>query len=396
MDHLPVTRPLAQWIIAGILIASLLILFLALRLPKVASLRPSARRSPSKRIGLVLIALILILSVTLMWPVMRPSPHDLRNWRSLVPEWMVQGFVLTGLAAAPLTPINPDVSGDGQVDVDDVQQVAACWMLAPGTPSCRSALDLNHDSAIDMLDISLVTGAWGRSFTRLVESSPMNGETGVGMLRETILRFSAPLDSAGVIESNFAAQFAGQSIARRLYLSADLKSVTIFYDQVLPASARVRVTINGDALADALGYAIDVDGDGVLGGTGIIDFDTLTLTTIPGTIVCGRVFASELEPVPGGGSINVPLEGARVTVDGSNGAMDAFSDNQGNFCLDPAPAGNFFVHIDGREATNPIPPGGYYPYVGKEWQSTPGQSSNIGDIFFSAADQKTSGDMAAI
>ncbi|MFZ2422971.1 MAG: hypothetical protein WA029_17700, partial [Anaerolineae bacterium] len=180
---------------------------------------------------------------------------------------------------------------------------------------------------------------------------------------------------------NFAAQFAGQSIARRLYLSADLKSVTIFYDQVLPASARVRVTINGDALADALGYAIDVDGDGVLGGTGIIDFDTLTLTTIPGTIVCGRVFASELEPVPGGGSINVPLEGARITVDGSNGAMDAFTDNVGNFCLDPAPAGSFFVHIDGREATNPIPAGSYYPYVGKQWQSVPGQNTNIGDIF---------------
>ena len=62
----------------------------------------------------------------LMWPLLRPSPHDLRNWRSLVPEWAVSALVNVGFAASPLTPVNPDLNGDGQVDIRDIQQVTAC------------------------------------------------------------------------------------------------------------------------------------------------------------------------------------------------------------------------------------------------------------------------------
>ena len=179
-----------------------------------------------------------------MWPLLRPSPHDLRNWRSLVPEWAVSALVNVGFAASPLTPVNPDLNGDGQVDIRDIQQVTACWMRSPTDPGCDPA-DLNRDQAIDVLDISIVAQAWHHTTTTLVWTSPTYSERDVAVTRETIFHFSAPLDIAGVVPSTFTAQFAGQSLSYFLYVSADARTVTLFYDQYLPANARITITIDG-------------------------------------------------------------------------------------------------------------------------------------------------------
>ena len=96
---------------------------------------------------------------------------------------------------------------------------------------------------------------------------------------------------------------------------------------------------------------------------------------MPGTAVCGRVFASELD-----GTNNVPLEGVTITVDGAEATMRALTDDMGNFRLDPAPAGRFFVHVDGRTATG-VPAGDYYPFVGKPWSSVPGEETNVGEVY---------------
>ena len=218
-----------------------------------------------------------------------------------------------------------------------------------------------------------------------VESSPSNGETGVALIRETILRFSQPLaESTTVDSSTIFAEFAGASIPAVLHTSEDKKSVTLFYLNVLPASARVRVTVLGDSLMDERGMMVDADGDGVPGGTGEIDFETLGLTLLEGTRVCGRVFASELAPAQNGNEfVNRCLEGVTMTVDGIDPSiLSAKTDNEGNFCLEPAPAGRFFVHIDGRTAIGPeLTDGGYYPLVGKAWESIPEEEVNLGDIF---------------
>ena len=71
----------------------------------------------------------------------------------------------------------------------------------------------------------------------------------------------------------------------------------------------MRVTVNGSQILDEDGVAVDADADGVAGGIGRIEFDTLSLTVVPGTSVCGRVFASELVPGGAGESVNVPLAG---------------------------------------------------------------------------------------
>ncbi len=211
-----------------------------------------------------------------------------------------------------------------------------------------------------------------------VSSSPANGEGRVAVTRETILRFSRPLANCAQIDATkLFAQFAGVVFPTRIHRSADCRTVTLFYLNTLPASARVRVSFDGTGLVDDRGRGIDSDGDGLAGGTARIDFDTLTLTTLPGTAVTGRVFASEL----GDGGVNTPLAGVVVYVDGLETTLRTTTDAMGNFRLDPAPVGEFFVHVDGRSATNPVPDGAYYPFVGKKWESKAGKVTDVGNVY---------------
>ena len=166
-----------------------------------------------------------------------------------------------------------------------------------------------------------------------------------------------------------------------VHLSTDARRVTLFYQDNLPGGSRIRVTFIGDMLIDELGRAVDADGDGHPGGTLAIDFDTLTLSTSSGTRVCGRVFASELAAGDSGMSVDVPLESVTITVDGRETELFAVTDSKGDFCLELAPLGGFFVHIDGRTATNGVPSGAYYPFVGKAWESAAGPETNVGTVF---------------
>jgi RHS repeat-associated protein len=248
----------------------------------------------------------------------------------------------------------------------------------------------------------------------LVETSPRSGETGVAVTRETVLRFNGRVSEASVKPAAIHAEFTGLRIPARLHTSSDRRTVILFYGQSaqetfhLPPNALVRVTVDGNRLLDDHAQAVDADGDGVPGGVATIDFSTLNVGGVPGTSICGRVFASELveggdcgavapeqgEEIPLGGpcSINRPLQGVRITVDGAPEIPPAFTDAMGDFRLEPAPAGRFFVFIDG--ATAPLamlpdgtmeptqyPDGPYYPRVGKAWETVPGIENKVGNIF---------------
>lgn len=225
-----------------------------------------------------------------------------------------------------------------------------------------------------------LTGKLTLSGTGLLGSSPENGEDGVAVTRETILTFSAALNPATVTKSVFSASSAGKALDFRLHLSKDARQVTLFYSNPLPGGAAVQVKVDGASLRDAVGGLVDVDGDNAPGGTTALTFSTLSLAMIPGTSVCGRVFASQLA-TSGNTSVNEPLQGATITVDGQEQTLRTTTDNNGNFCLDPSPAGRFFVHIDGRTATNGVPAGSYYPFVGKAWESVAGVQSSVGDVY---------------
>ena len=100
----------------------------------------------------------------------------------------------------------------------------------------------------------------------------------MAVTRETNIRLSQPLaDSAVVDENVLFAEFGGQRLPAQIHISPDRRTVTLFYEDFLPASVRVRVTLIGDSLLDINGIPVDADDDGGPGGVARIDFDTLSL-----------------------------------------------------------------------------------------------------------------------
>lgn len=220
-------------------------------------------------------------------------------------------------------------------------------------------------------------------------TSPVNGELGVAVTRETILRFSNPLSADAVLQrDDLFAEVAGRRLLSRVHLSEDRRTATLFYLEEVPGSARVRVTFSGNNLRDSAGQLVDGDLDGRPGGTGIFEYDTYSLTPLEGTAVIGRVFASDPSPDPAnpGSFVQRPLRGVTITVDGREQDLRTITDAEGRFRLHPVPSGRFFVHVDGRTAEGSQWPGGdYYPVVGKAWEAEPGRQENLasgtGEIF---------------
>lgn len=217
--------------------------------------------------------------------------------------------------------------------------------------------------------------------TRVEETYPGRGETGVSVNRETILRFSRPLALTTVLGGEeWYATVDGRRLLARSEIASDRRSATLFYLEDLPGGARVQVWFDGDRVYDVQGQAVDADGDGVAGGALLLTFETTVNAAVPGTAVVGRVFASDLVAGAdtGTNAVNRPLAGVTITVDGAEETLRVVTDEQGNFVLSPCPAGRFFVHIDGRTAwESQWPAGDYYPFVGKAWEAVAGVSTNL-------------------
>jgi hypothetical protein len=247
---------------------------------------------------------------------------------------------------------------------------------------------VNQDGLVSQTDVDLIADAIvGFSalpevpLATIHESSPSHGDTGVAITRETVFRFTQPLAANTLLTTaSLYAEFGGRKLLSRTELSSDRRSATLFYLENLPGSARVRVTFKGDGIRDFLGRLVDFDGNGQPGGTRAIDFDTLTITPVAGTAVIGNVFASD--PLPGTNFVNRPLRGVTITVDGMEETLRTVTDSNGFFRLQPVPAGEFFVHIDGRTLTNVAsgiryPDLSYYPVVGKAWTARAGETNNL-------------------
>lgn len=291
-----------------------------------------------------------------------------------------------------------DIDGDGEITVLDLVRAINHFV---GTERLGNEpavfADVNQDGVVNEEDINRIVDAILQlrempelPLARIRETSPANNASEVSVTRETIIRFTQPLSTNTVLtRTNFYAEFAGQKLITRIELSTDRRAITLFYQYPLPGNSRVRVTLNGNSIYDFAGRLLDADGDGQPGGAATIEFDTLSQTPLPNTIVCGRVFASELATNQAGGtniSVNTALAGITVTADGLENQVRAVTDQNGNFRLTNAPPGHFFVHVDGRTLTNLAqgirwPDLRYYPYVGKEWESIPGHETNIGEVF---------------
>jgi len=282
-----------------------------------------------------------------------------------------------------------DTDKDG---IDDVYELRRATILNP-LNSGDAAQDFDGDGTSNLEEFKRGTDP-AKSDVVLpttVSSSPANGEQNVSVTRETVIRFSTPLADTATIDPNqLYAEFGGRRMLSRVELASDRRAATLFYLEPLPGSARIRVQFHASSVMDAQGRPVDADGDGVPGGTALIDFDTVSQTLLPNTIVFGRVFASELAPPSAGNagnvSVNTPLAGVAITVDGLEETVRATTDQFGNFRMTNAPAGPFFVHIDGRPIRDDAkgiryPDLAYYPFVGKLWESTPGREVTIGEVY---------------
>lgn len=290
-------------------------------------------------------------------------------------------------------PVLGDLDGDGRVTVLDLTRLQMhVNRTSPLPEELQLVADINLDGLADEADVTgiadiilAIRSPQEVPPPFIVTTSPGLGEGNVSLTRETIIRFSQPLAPTNSITTNtLYAAFGGRRILSRVEFASDRRSLTLFYLENLPASARVRVTIDGDVLAGVLGQKLDVDGDGIEGGLGYLEFDTASVTPVLGTAIIGRVFASELVPDPANltNSVNVPLAGVTVTVDGAEETLRAVTDANGFFSLSPCPAGRFFVHVDGRTVRNPAagiryPDLAYYPYVGKAWEAVAGYTNNL-------------------
>jgi hypothetical protein len=215
--------------------------------------------------------------------------------------------------------------------------------------------------------------------TSIVETSPAHGAIGVSVHRETIFRFSAPLAPGTAVGPNqFFAQAGARRLLSRVELSPDRRQATLFYLEPIPSATRITVVFDGTGIEDVNGLEVDADRDGQPGGRGIITFNTFGSVGLPNTAVIGQVFASELGADEHGQPLNMPLQGVIVTVDGAEETLRAVTDAEGRFTLSPAPAGRFFVHIDGRTAQgSQWPNGAYYPFIGKAWEAVPDKLDNL-------------------
>jgi hypothetical protein len=296
---------------------------------------------------------------------------------------------LVGLLIMPWTRADRlgDLDGDALVTVRDLSRVLAHLQqtqLLP--PELRPLADLDGDGAIAPADVDLflaeilgVNEPRDLPLSTLRFTSPETGRRGVAVTRETIVHFTIPLAPDSLLDiGHFHAEFGGQRILSRVELAGDRAKATLFHLEPLPANARIQVTLDGTGLTDLLGRPFDADGDGQPGGQARFYFDTLSTTPVPGTAIAGRVLASKPGAGQNGEPVDVPLAGVTITVDGAEETLRAVTNGDGEFLLNPCPAGAFFVQVDGRTVPgSQYPHGRYYPTVGKEWYAYAGRLDNL-------------------
>ena len=327
----------------------------------------------------LVLVLLAIASIVLWWiPRLRSKQIRPKRRNTFLLFGLIIGLgLLIGQRTVFAAVGNPDLNSDNIIDIVDIMLVSRDF------DTTNLAYDFDGNGIIDAADIIEIAQRWHTRGAFIANTSPLQSERDIAVTRETIITFSDPIEPSDITDATIYAMFSGKLLTKRLHISPDNRRVTLFYDDPLPASAQIEVFIDGDNIHDASGYALDADGNGNPGGLGVRAFDTLSLTAFPGTAVCGRVYASELGVDPYGNPVDAPLEGATITVDGKEDELFTTTDDQGEFCLDPAPAGRFFVHVDGRTATNTMhstPAGSYYPFVGKPWESTIGESIDVGVV----------------
>lgn len=293
----------------------------------------------------------------------------------------VSGYALTNGNGAPV----------GITSVDRINDTTAQLNLASALPNGDFTLAIAEtveDLSGNGLAANTVANFSVDAATRVIAVAPSD-ETGLANIeREITIEFDRAIDPASITPATIKVMALGEAIAGRLEVSANEKLVTFFPDELLPASTKVRIEIDGDNITGRDGLPVDADNDGTEGGTLQTEFSTVSLSSVAGTNLQGFIFDSNNRAPDGS---DLPLEGVIVTVVGRPD-IRTVTDENGRFFLEDLPIPDVYIHFDATPVSAET--GFQYGTIVKPGHTVAGQTITMKtpegepfNIYFSALSQ---------
>jgi len=235
-----------------------------------------------------------------------------------------------------------------------------------------------------------VTVANDASFA-LTAHTPLDGATEVGSFFHPQVHFARPVDSATLTDENFFASIGDRKLPARIVASNEGRFAWLFFEEPLPSSSRVQITVDGTTILPLGGGApLDADRDDIPGGTLRYEFTSVSLAPVPNTTVVGKIVepgpdllpmtADDFDPGPDGVPMTaddvflLPIPDVHIYILGLE-QHAVFTDAEGRFALDQVPAGNFKFVSNGMTA--PAPDGLYFPEMVMDARANAGRQNLI-------------------
>ena len=242
----------------------------------------------------------------------------------------------------------------------------------------------------------------------ITQLTPEDGNSDVGVTFRPQIRFSRAVDVSTLSGDSFYATGPdGQKIAATVVPALDGSYAWLFFQNPLPGASRITLHVEGDKIkAAADGLALDGDANGTAGGSLLSSFTTVSIASVPGTRIVGRVVdpGADLEPMTfddirrgPDGVIHTaddvflnPIAHAKVYILGRENQV-VYTDANGYFELNDIPVGEVKLAVDGRTATN-APAGNFWPEMVMALQIRPGVTNTAMGSMGTIAEQLANND----
>ncbi len=315
--------------------------------------------------------------------------HLRAGLRSLV----VVGIVLfPALTVSALPTKLGDLDGDGQATVLDlVLLINHSRGVSLLDSAAAPYADINQDGFVDQADINLLAQAILGQYplqplaAKAVTLDPVSGSFEVGVTVRPKVTFRKPVNTSTLNSNNFYASFAGQKLPATITPANDGTFAWLFLSDALPNASQVMVTIGGATITNLDGTVLDAAGTGTPGSIVTVNFSTVSVAPVPGTVLAGKIVDPGPDLIPrtpddisfgqGGITYNRPIVGAKIFVLGMETNF-TFTGTNGSFFLTNMPVGDVKVVLDGRTAANP-PAGYYFPEMVMDTAFLPGVTNGV-------------------
>jgi hypothetical protein len=221
----------------------------------------------------------------------------------------------------------------------------------------------------------------------VTDHTPQDGAGDVGVTFRPQIFFSRPVDPASLTNGNFYASLTGRKLTAQIVPATTGRFAWLFFQQPMRNAAMIQVTVDGSTIRSlGTGAPLDAAGNGQPGSVLHFSFSTVSLTTVAGTTLSGRIVDPGPDLIPGTSDdvtigadgkpiYKLPIAGVKVFILGLEN-RPVFTDAQGRFRIDAVPVGDVKVDIDGRTATSP-PAGQYFPELVMDAQMKVGVNNFI-------------------